>query len=274
VTERGLLFDTIAEDYDRVRPTYPAALVDRACAGLAGGARVLEVGCGTGKLTRELAGRGFRLEAVDPGAAMIDVATRAVGDEPVQFHLRRFEDVDLPDAGFDAVFSATAFHWVDPAVGWAKVARVLRPGGTFALLTHVADSTGPLDRELQAAWREVRPHAEGWAPRTMAEMLEGVAERRDDISEVWSWLCHHELAAPGVGDRFDAAEIDTDARDIVETADEVIEHVRTTSSFLALDPEQQQWLERRHRDLIGAAGGYRNTIHAVLVTARAVPAGP
>ena len=54
----------------------------------------------------------------------------------------------------------------------------------------------------------------------------------------------------------------------------MLAHVRTSSAFLELAPDRREWLEGRFREIIGAAGGYRNTIYAVLVTARAVPAGP
>jgi 2-polyprenyl-3-methyl-5-hydroxy-6-metoxy-1,4-benzoquinol methylase len=127
----------VAEDYDRVRPGYPALLIDAACAigSLSPGSRVVEVGCGTGKLTGALVERGLRVEAVDPGRDLIEVARRRVGRSSARFHIARFEDAQLPDGAFDAVFSATAFHWVDPAVGWSKAAHLLRPGGVMALLT-------------------------------------------------------------------------------------------------------------------------------------------
>lgn len=269
--ERGLLFDTIAEDYDRVRPTYPAALVDRACAGLPVGARVLEIGCGTGKLTRELAHRGFRLEAVEPGPAMMEVARRSVEDA-VTFHLGRFEDVELPEDAYDAAFSATAFHWVDPAVGWSKVARLLRPGGIFALLAHLAGNTSPVDTQIRDAWLQLGD--EHWPQRSIEELLEGAEARRGDVSEVWAWLCRRDLAAPGTDRLFGEATIETEAHDVDETADEVLAHMRTSSAFLGLAPDRREWLEGRYREIIDAAGGYRNTIYAVLVTARAVPAGP
>src|SRR5262245_23426530 len=97
--EHGLLFDAVAAEYDRVRPDYPAELVDAACtaARLDSGSRVLEVGSGTGKLTVALARRGFRVDAVDPGPQLVEIARRQVGDAAVQFHLGRFEDVELPD---------------------------------------------------------------------------------------------------------------------------------------------------------------------------------
>ena len=103
----GSEFDAIADEYDRVRPSYPDALVDAACdrARLLPGACVLEIGCGTGLLTEMLVARGLRVEAVDPGPSMVDAARRRVGDADVRFHLGRFEDVDLPRESFAAAFS-------------------------------------------------------------------------------------------------------------------------------------------------------------------------
>ena len=137
----GEVFDAVAEAYDRERPSYPDELIDAACsiAALRAGSRVLEVGCGTGKLTEALAERGLVVDAVDPGANMIAFARKRVRDcRHRQFHLGRFEEVPLPEQVFDAVFSAAAFHWIDPEIGWAKAARCLRPGGTLALIMHIS----------------------------------------------------------------------------------------------------------------------------------------
>jgi SAM-dependent methyltransferase len=272
VTERGLLFETVAEEYDRVRPTYPPELVDVACAGLGSSSRVLEVGCGTGKLTRDLAERGFRVDAVDPGEGMLAVARRVAPE--ATFHNSRFEDVALPAGAFDAAFSATAFHWVDPRVGWAKVARLLRPGGTFALLTHTVDTTGPIYDGFRAAWREAVPDGPDWAPRTIDEQLAGAEARRDNVSEVWAWFCHRDLGVPEAVALFDDVSIATEAREIEETADEALAHLRTTSQYLQLDQARRDRLEERQREVIDAAGGFRETIYALLVTARAVPPRP
>jgi 2-polyprenyl-3-methyl-5-hydroxy-6-metoxy-1,4-benzoquinol methylase len=74
----GTVFDTIAAEYDRHRPTYPGELIDHACraGGLAPGDRVLEIGCGTGQLTRSLAERGLSVTAVEPGANLVALARR------------------------------------------------------------------------------------------------------------------------------------------------------------------------------------------------------
>jgi SAM-dependent methyltransferase len=272
VAERGLLFETIAEDYDRVRPDYPPELVDLACAGLRPSSHVLEIGCGTGKLTRDLAGRGFRIDAVEPGEGMVVVARRTAPD--ATFHVARFEDVDLPEGAFDAAFSATAFHWVDPRVGWAKAARLLRPGGTFALFGHIADSTGPVHDELRAVWRDVHPDKPEWPPRTVDDLVDGARARAGNLSEAWAWLTSHELAVPQAAALFDDVRVATTPREVDETAEEVLEHIRTTSSYLQLDEGRRELIEQRHREIIDAAGGFRATIYGLLVTARAVPAGP
>src|SRR5207245_8940112 len=115
----GTVFDEVADEYDRTRPMYPDALVDRACevAGLGSGDPVLEIGCGTGQLTRSLAARGLRVTAVEPGGNLIRLAGQnlaGTGTGSVELVNARFEDAALPSGYFRAVFSASALHWVDP----------------------------------------------------------------------------------------------------------------------------------------------------------------
>ena len=164
-TERplGEVFDSVAEDYDLVRQGYPAVLVDAAVARgrLANGSRVLEVGCGTGKLTELLAARHLSVDAVDPGRRMIEQAKRRLGGRGVvRFHIGRFEDVAFPEKAFEAVFSATAFHWVDPLIGWTKAASHLRPGGLLALLAHMTvhdERSAPADEGFRELLRKHAP---------------------------------------------------------------------------------------------------------------------
>jgi ubiquinone/menaquinone biosynthesis C-methylase UbiE len=266
----GLLFDGVAADYDRVRPSYPASLVDEACAlaGLTSGAPVVEVGCGTGKLTVSLAERGLHVDAIDPGPEMVAVARRRLGEATVRFHLGRFEDVELPAGRYGALFSATAFHWVDPAVGWAKAARLLRPGGIIALLAYVGGQS-ELDEEFLAAWREVLPDAAGWSSRDERTVREGAEARRGNVSELWAWLTRRELAAPEAAELFGDVRISSVRIDKEEAPDDALAFVRTTSSYLRLDEGHRQQLERRLAEVMARAGGaYRSTEHATLVSAR------
>jgi ubiquinone/menaquinone biosynthesis C-methylase UbiE len=267
--EKGLTFDRVAEEYDRVRSGYPAELVDAACelGNLAAGSRVLEVGCGTGKLTTALAGRGLRVDAVEPGANMLAIARRHAGPS-VTFHHARFEDVDLPAAAFDAVFSATAFHWVDPDRGWPKAAEVLRPGGMLALLTHLGATPTELDLEILGVWRSVTPEAEGWTYRTTSELFSEAEARRANVSAVWSWLTKHDLERDEASTLFRDVRITRVDREVDESAEETIALIRTQSGFLVLaDAEQRRLADGLARAIDKAGGRYRATIHATLVTA-------
>lgn len=269
--ERGRLFEQVAEEYDRARLGYAAEIVDAACAiaGLEPGSPVLEIGCGTGKLTEMLVGRSLRVEAVDPGAQMIEVARRRVGSEAdVTFRLGRFEDVELPPGAFAAAFSATAFHWVDPSVGWTKAAGLLRPGGTFALLTYTAFS--PLDEQIHAVWSDVAP-SPAWVLRDRTTLFDGMRARLGNISDAWAWLTQREaLARPEAAELFDDVRLTTVATKIEETAESVVGFMRTTSMYLALEPEDRLRLENGLTAVVDEAGGsYPLTIYYVLVTASA-----
>ena len=188
----GGVFDDLAESYDARRSGYPSDLVATAVrlAGLDRGSRVVEVGAGTGKLTEELVACGLRVEAVDPGRNMIELARRRVHEsELVRFHLGRFEDVSLPEGRFDAIFAASAFHWVDPSIGWAKAAALLHPGGTFALLQPIGVrdvANGEVLDELGAAFTRLAPElaAESVGARDEATILAGVDELRESADRL------------------------------------------------------------------------------------------
>jgi SAM-dependent methyltransferase len=268
--ERGLLFDGVAEEYDRVRSEYAPEIVDAACAiaGLDAGSPVLEIGCGTGKLTEALVARDLLVEAVDPGAQMVEVARRRVGDAPgVNFRIERFEDADLPAGGFAAAFSATAFHWVDPAVGWRKVANVLQPRGVFALFTHLGFS--PLDEEIHAVWASVRPESDDWVPRDRETLFDGIDARLGNVSEVWSWINQRDaLARPEASTLFTDVRLTTVVIDEEETTERVVALTRTTSMYLGLDAGDRRRLEDGLTSVIdGAGGGFPLTLYSVLVTA-------
>jgi len=176
--------------------------IERSSAAISARARAFSKwAAGPGRLLVE---RGLTVDAVDPGPNMIAVARRRVGEtDAVTFHLGRFEDVDLPDQPFDAVFSATAFHWVDPAVGWVKAAACLKIDGLLALLSHLnvrdEQSTAVQD-EFLALLRKHAPEvaAEWRQPAKFDVLLAGVPERRGNASEVWNWLMQGGLRRPGL----------------------------------------------------------------------------
>src|SRR5580700_8581333 len=155
----GKVFDEIAAEYDRHRPTYPDELVDQACqvAGLGSGDHVLEIGCGSGQLTRSLVARGLHVTALEPGTSLIALARQNLdGAGEVEFVNTQFEDALLPREQFQAVFSASAFHWIDPRVGWQKTADVLVPGGTLALVQYCGLEEARSKRYQEAALAAIR----------------------------------------------------------------------------------------------------------------------
>lgn len=264
----GSEFDAIAAEYDLVRPSYPEALVDAACdrARLEPGSRVLEVGSGTGKLTEMLVARGLSVDAVEPGPAMVEAARRRVSDAAVRFHVGRFEEVDLPEESFAAVFSGTAFHWVDPAVGWSKAAAVLVPGGVLALLqTGVSALVREFDR---AVWQSALPE-EAWPVTDPYGVWREAEARSGDVSALWSWLARRELEAQAATALFGEVRLLTVPVPREVTAESYLAVTATTSTYLRLDRVRRDALARSARDLFAAAGGTSRLVDdAVLVTAR------
>jgi len=126
--DRSRVFGDDADAYDRTRPGYPAELIDWLVGGSA--LDVLDVGCGTGKLSRLLAGRGCRVLGVEPDQRMAAVARGHALDVEVS----TFEAWVDTGRRYDLVTSAQAWHWVDPVVGARRAADVLRPGGRLAVV--------------------------------------------------------------------------------------------------------------------------------------------
>jgi SAM-dependent methyltransferase len=166
--QQRVLFDGVAGRYDATRQSYPAEIVDAvvANAAIGPGATVLEIGCGTGQLTRQLAGRGFNLTAIDIGPAMVQAARRNVTDVGVRFQACAFEDF-AGGGPFDLIVSATAFHWIDPTVGLAKAARLLRAGGWLALLTTGERYPQPLQGRLRELWVRYSRQTEKWSDQPL-----------------------------------------------------------------------------------------------------------
>lgn len=132
----GLAFDRAARDYEHARPDYPDEVFEllRERCGLGPRSRVLEVGPGSGIATLPMLERGAHVTAVEPGAALAERLTERAGHAAdLDVVVSTFEEVEVPDMSFDIVASATAFHWVDPAIGFSKAAEVLIDRGWLAL---------------------------------------------------------------------------------------------------------------------------------------------
>lgn len=144
---RASSFAGVADAYERARPGYP----EDAVRWLGGetSSDVVDLGAGTGKLTRSLVGLGHRVTAVEPLAEMREHLRAAVpGVTAVEGTAER---IPLADASADVVVCAQAFHWFDHEAALPEIARVLRPGGRLALVWNVRDDRVPWLADLNAA---------------------------------------------------------------------------------------------------------------------------
>ncbi|MFE6664516.1 class I SAM-dependent methyltransferase [Streptomyces sp. NPDC057697] len=153
-SSRALSFDRAAAQYAAARPGYPPALLDAVEELLRRpltGARVVDVGAGTGIATRLLHERGAHVVAVEPGAGMAEELHRSLPHVPVV----RGDGNRLPlaTASADLITYAQAWHWTDPSRAAPEARRVLRPGGALALWWNVSDHSVPWIAEQDARLR-------------------------------------------------------------------------------------------------------------------------
>jgi ubiquinone/menaquinone biosynthesis C-methylase UbiE len=222
-------FELVADLYERARPEYPveaiAWLVEQL--DLRDGRVVLDLGAGTGKLTRALVPTGSRVIAVEPGEAMLEQLSRAV---PEAEAIRgAAEAIPLPDASVDAVTVGQAFHWFRHDEALPELHRVLRPGGGIALIWNSRDQSSPLQREvnelLASLVRPPRAHV-GHSSRYLAEsdLFTSVEERSFGFVQ----------------------ELDADA---------LVERIGSISFVAAASEDEQRRVERELRELVAENGG-------------------
>ncbi len=230
-------FGADAERYDRARPSYPAALVERILAA-SPGRDVLDVGCGTGIVARLFQAAGCTVLGVDPDERMAGFAR----ERGLEVEVAKFEDWDPAGRVFDAVIAGQAWHWVDPVAGAARAAQALRPGGLLALFWNAFEPPPDVSEALAAAYSRARPGSPPPSrPATGAEAYAGLsAKAADGMRE-----------AGAFGDpeqwRF--------GWDRPYTRDEYLDQVRTAGVWPQLSPGAQQEVLARVGAAIDAAGG-------------------
>jgi SAM-dependent methyltransferase len=250
---RGI-FDEDAELYDRARPGYPEALVDDlvALAGLVAGARVLEIGPGTGKLTIPLARRGLHVPGVELGPGLAAVARRNLeGFDTVDIVTGAFESWDPGEQRFDVVVAATCWHWLDPDLRYERAANALREGGALAIVTteHVLPDDGDqFFNDIQDVYVDIgEGHPDGGPPHP-----DRVHDLRDDIS------------ASG---RFDRVEVRHYVWEQAYTAEEYISVLETYSGHRSMTRRQRERLYGEIRRRLAARPDgrarkhYLNSLH-------------
>lgn len=141
-----------AERYDRSRPRYPEAMVQSILA-TSPGRDVLDVGIGTGIVARQFRAAGCTILGVEPDPRMAEFARR----DGTEVEVSTLETWDPAGRTFDIVVAGQSWHWVDPVVGTAKAAEVLRPGGRLALFWNVGQPPPELVEAFAEVYRRLLP---------------------------------------------------------------------------------------------------------------------
>ncbi len=173
-------FGSDAERYDRARPSYPGALVDRIVAA-SPGRRLIDVGCGTGIAARLFRAAGCEVLGVEPDARMADLARRS----GLEVEVATFETWDHAGREFDAVIAAQAWHWVDPVVGAGRAAQALRRRGRLAVFWNAFQPPAELREAFADVYRRVETGLsfDPWARPLLDAYLAGCATAADGIRQ-------------------------------------------------------------------------------------------
>ena len=232
-------FNEVAEQYAAARPDYPEALFATIVrlARLSFDARLLEIGAGPGIATRHFAARGYPIIALEPGDALAEVARRRLAAFPhVAVLNQTFEAWPLERGGFDLVYAAQAFHWVDRTVAYAKTAAALRPGGAAALFwNRPVDGPTPAGAALDEAYRR---HAPELARRGAPDPLD-------------EWLDTHSAAINGCG-LFEPVLVRTFPWTARYSADHYAALLGTYSDHITLEPQARAALLDDIRGIVAA----------------------
>jgi len=191
----GWTFDTVAEAYDRYRPTYPDELYQDLMlyhqTGLQ--SHALEIGLGTGQATAPILATGCPVTAIEPGSHLARIARKKFGEEKLTVIRTTFEDYMCTEELFDLVYSASAFHWIAEEKGYPKVMACLRPGGAFARFAshpyYRIDGQEALWEDIQRCYQRHMPDAlNAGALKAAQRYDEKAAQRRSAIASKYGFV--------------------------------------------------------------------------------------
>lgn len=250
-TPRRLLFGEVAELYDESRPAYPAALIADLLTGLPAGARVLEVGAGTGKATTMVAAHGVRVLAIEPSPGMAEVLRRNCAQfDEVEIVQSDFEHWRPAGEAFPLLYCAQAWHWIDPEIRYERAAAAISGGGRLAVFwNRPAWGTSKLRGELARVYQRVVPDLAPTGPLHPAN-------RNPDGDE--DWVAEIEQAGG-----FERPEQRAYRYSQAYSSDEYIRLLATLSEIQLLGIEQRETLLAGVHEAIEADGG---TLRMPMVT--------
>ena len=179
---RSRLFEQQAERYDRYRPRYPDVVIDELLGPEPSGLEVLDVGCGTGIGTRQIAERGAAVLGVELAPGMAAIARR----HGIEVEIGAFEGWDAAGRRFDRVTSTQAWHWLDVPAATAKAASLLRPNGSLGLIWSGGAHPDDLADALEDVYSTVVPNGthglfRGYAANRSTDIREGLDGVTDAI---------------------------------------------------------------------------------------------
>jgi SAM-dependent methyltransferase len=241
-------FDSVADEYERARPTYPPALFDDLArlGALSPASRILEIGPGTGQATRHLAERGWTVRGIEPGEQLARVARRVLAAYPtVDIDVQKFESWSS-EGDFDMVFAATSWHWLDPRVAYRHAADLLRQGGFLAIVTtdHVRPEGGDdFFVDVQAVYRAIGQDDGGDGPPKPDEVDRPLL---DDLTSTAL---------------FEQPNVRTYLSPITYTAEQYLAVLATYSNHIAMDEPDRAVLFDRVQDMINSRPGKKITKH-------------
>ncbi len=265
VTERrqSRVFGEVAELYHRHRPDYPSSLfdwiVDRA--ELAPGARILDIGAGTGKSSTWFVGRGHHVTAVEPDQAMGEVArSSAAASGRLTVEVAALQDFDPGERRWDLAVSGQAWHWADPATRFADVAACLSPTGRLCVFWNRPDvAERPFAEEIDEVYLRCAP-----------DLARGLAAVQfpGSKSAVSAATPSDEFDNSGLFEQVELREIGW-SREV--TTEDHCSNLRTQSDHRMLDPGVLETLIDSIAEIIDRHGGRYDlgyTTHAYLARVR------
>ena len=245
-------FDDIAVIYDRIRPEYPSELFADIFNYVRpnDGKKALEIGAGTGKATLPLLKNGYDVTAVEIGENMAEILAERFRDDNLKVLVSSFEETVLEENSYDLVYAASAFHWVDAAIGCPKVFSLLKSGGAFALFRYNAIPAAgeKIYDEIQEVYKKhYYSHY-----KTMERPRKKSSEEYCQPSGIYEGFRFHELKDYGFSDvcmnLYDSARI--------FNADGYMLMLETFSDHRSLPEENRTALFAGIKDVILKHGGY------------------
>jgi Methylase involved in ubiquinone/menaquinone biosynthesis len=164
--DRKYLFDEIVLNYEKSRPCYSPQLLEDiiSYANLAENQSAIEIGCGTGKATEPFLKTNCKITAIELGKNMASYTREKFKNSPnLEVIQLPFEEYVCGDNQFDLLYSATAFHWIPPEIGYPKAYRIIKSGGTLALFwskSSANDLQNPLHQKIQSLYHEFLPQGD------------------------------------------------------------------------------------------------------------------